>query len=453
MDMRALTKSMLTMPWALSMFGLQQAANLMSPSAAGNRFDAAGRAMDDMATAASRDFEGWARQTYDFGTSVQRTLVDLMMLRPPEMDSGKMMRMVADLQGNPIFQAVIQYGMPPVGWAGSLVRGPKDGPAVSQEFKNKLHIISLVTQVHSKLGLHDGAEHSLPEMVAKAAEMETFPRLWAIEGIGNYIGDHALDRDGDATTALLTGPDAQDLGAWTMTMLHAGIGMSFAKHVLKTLTPESSTMQVREAIGRFVLLCRASSRPGYAGAALESLGLATRTLYPELVRLLDAEIQAVEPSLLGYYWHGVGRAMYFEPANMMPFVNAPWRVVNRLDVEAPHDTARRNILSGVAWALAMVNLRDPIVMEAFLRHHGTLATENDAFTDGVTSSLTMRYDTTRDDARVSPFMYHEPEGDPDLTVQWRVLISAPCEDALHRSYQMLRSAHRLEELFHYRTAR
>ena len=45
MDMRAFTKSMLTMPWALSMFGLQQAANLMSPSTT-NRFDAAGRAME-----------------------------------------------------------------------------------------------------------------------------------------------------------------------------------------------------------------------------------------------------------------------------------------------------------------------------------------------------------------------------------------------------------------------
>lgn len=452
MDMRAFTKSMLTMPWALSMFSLQQAANLLSPSTT-NRFDAAGRAMDDVAAAASHDFDGWARQTYDFGNSVQQSLVDIMMLRPPSMESGRLMRMVQEFQGNPMFQAMMQYGMPPVGWAGSLLKNAKDGPAVGQEFNNKIYVITLVTQVHAKLGLHDGTEHSLATMVAKAADMETYPRLWAVEGIGNFIGDRALAHDGDATTGLLTGPEAQDLGGWSMTMLHAGIGMSFAKYVLKTLKTDSPAPVVRDAITRFAALCRASSRQGYAGAAYESLGLATRTLYPEFVRLIDAQIPEVEPGLLGYYWHGVGRAMYFEPPNWMPFVNAPWRAIGRLDVEAPHQTARKNLLSGVAWALTMVNLRHPVVTETFLRHHGTLLSEDDAYTDGVTSSLTMRYDTTRDDAKVSPFIHHEPEGDPDLAALWRALITGPCEDALQRQYPQLRAAHQLEEIFHYRAPR
>ena len=56
-------------------------------------------------------------------------------------------------------------------------------------------------------------------------------------------------------------------------MLHAGIGMSFAKAVLVELEPTKwSAEAIREGIARFVRLCRDSSRPGYAGAALESLG-------------------------------------------------------------------------------------------------------------------------------------------------------------------------------------
>ena len=131
MDMRAFTKSMLTMPWALSMFSLQQAANLLSPSTT-NRFDAAGRAMDDVAAAASHDFDGWARQTYEFGATVQQSLVDIMMLRPPAMDSGRMMRTVQEFQSNPIFQAMMQYGMPPVGWAGSLLKNTTSFPTPGQ---------------------------------------------------------------------------------------------------------------------------------------------------------------------------------------------------------------------------------------------------------------------------------------------------------------------------------
>ena len=55
-----------------------------------------------------------------------------MMLRPPSVESGRMMRMVQEFQGNPIFQAMMQYGMPPVGWAGSLLKNAKDGPAVAK---------------------------------------------------------------------------------------------------------------------------------------------------------------------------------------------------------------------------------------------------------------------------------------------------------------------------------
>ena len=232
-------------------------------------------------------------------------------------------------------------------------------------------------------------------------------------------------------------------------MLHAGIGMSFAKDVLATLEPTSVPMAVRAGIARFVALCRNSSRPGYAGAAIESLGLATRTLYPNLIAMIDREIPEVDPAIHGYFWHGAGRAMYFDPMNMLPSVNAPWRAIRRLHEEAPHDLAYKNALSGLAWAITVVNMRHPQVMETFLRHHSDVATQNDAFTNGVTSSLMMRYDTTRDDAKIAPFVHYRP-ADAAVAGSWRTLITVPCEQALRVTYAELTQRRALEELFHYR---
>lgn len=453
MSMRTLTKSVLTLPWAVSLFGVQQLTNLVAAPPSPERMAGAAKAFDAVSDASAEQLDGWLKQTYQVGNGVQRTLVDLMMLRAPAIDSSALMRLAAEMQSGTMFQAVMKYGMPPIGWLDSFLVARKDAPAVTQEFANKLHIITLVTQVHNQLGLHVDNDAPLPDLVAKASELETFPRLWAVEGLGNYIGDRALTRSGGGPVAgLLDSPSVAMLPPWSMTMLHAGIGMSFAKHVLKRLEPTSPTDVVESAIEEFASLCRNSSRTGYAGAALESLGLATRTLYPNVALLIDMHMPSADPDLQGYFWHGAGRAMYFEPMNMLPSVNAPWRAIRRLDMEAPHDLARRNILSGLAWAITVVNMRDATVMETFLAHHGQAMAQNDAFTNGVTSSLMMRYDTTREDARIAPFIHYEPR-DPAVAALWRQLITSPCEEALRREYGQLVSNHRLEQLFHYRPAR
>jgi hypothetical protein len=448
-NIREATKSALTLPWAISMFGVQQAANLVAPPSS-DRMAGAAAAFDAVSGATEQQLDGWLKQVYTVGDGAQRLLVDLLMLKTPEIDSSSLMRMANEMQSGATFQAIVKYGLPPVGWLDSFLVAREDSPAVVQEFDNKLRIITLVTQVHSQMGLDAGTVEPLAALVERADNLETFPRLWAVEGIGNYIGDRSLE-NGIDPVGLLTSGDAATLPPWSLTMLHAGIGMSFAKDILRTLEPTSSSDDVRAQICRFVGLCRDSSRRGYTGAALESLGLATRTLYPNLVLLLDREIPGVDPDLQGFFWHGAGRAMYFDPMNMLPSVNAPWRAIRRLDEEAPHDLARRNVLSGLAWALTVVNMRQPMVMEAFLRHHGALAEQNDAFTDGVTSSLVMRYDTTRDDGHISPFLTYEPKaGDPAVASRWRNVITAPCEHALRQTYGELSKGPTLEELFHYR---
>jgi hypothetical protein len=378
--MRSFTKSALTFPWAISMFGVQQIANLLSSPSNKGVADVTA-ALDDVTHATEQHLAGWANQSYTTGNAVLRGLIDTMMLDPPSIDSSAIMRSMAEMQSTPLFQTLVNYVAPPVAWLDSFLVARRDSPAALQEFTNKLYIIQLVTQVHADFGLDSSNEESLTSLIDRAANKQTFPRLWVVEGLGNYYGDRALERmAGGDPHDLLTDPVLAGLPPWSLTMLHAGIGMSLAKAVLKRLEPETPAETVRAAIARFVSLCRNSSRPGYAGAALESLGLATRTLYPNLLAVMDREIPQVEPALHGWFWHGVGRAMYFDPMNMLPSVNAPWRMIARLDAETPHDLAYRNALSGISWAMTVVNMRHTNVMEAFLRHHATTRTSSRSFT-------------------------------------------------------------------------
>src|SRR5215213_11339442 len=110
MQMRDLTKSVLTLPWAISMFGVQQIANLVSAPPSADRIAGAAKAFDAVSDATSRQLDGWLKQTYQVGNGVQRTLVDLMMLRAPDIDSSALMRMAAEMQQGPMFQAVVKYG-------------------------------------------------------------------------------------------------------------------------------------------------------------------------------------------------------------------------------------------------------------------------------------------------------------------------------------------------------
>src|SRR5438874_2208733 len=146
--MRDLTKSVLTFPWALSMFGVQQVTKLMAPPSE-DRMAGTAAAFDAVTKATEQQLDGWFKQTYQVGNTVQRGLVDLMMLRPPTIDSSAIMRMAAEMQSGAMFQVMVKYGMPPIGWLDSFLVSRQDGPAVLQEFADKLYIITLVTQVHS----------------------------------------------------------------------------------------------------------------------------------------------------------------------------------------------------------------------------------------------------------------------------------------------------------------
>ena len=150
--MREVAKSAVSLPWAMSMFGVQQMTNLLAPPSEGRTVGATA-AFDTVSKAAESHLDGWLKKTYSVGDSVQRGLIDAMMLRPPAIDASVFMRMADEMQGSAAFNFGVNYILPPVAWVSTFMNATEDVPAVRQECANKVHIIQLVTAVESQLGL------------------------------------------------------------------------------------------------------------------------------------------------------------------------------------------------------------------------------------------------------------------------------------------------------------
>jgi hypothetical protein len=166
-----------------------------------------------------------------------------------------------------------------------------------------------------------------------------------------------------------------------------------------------------------------------------------------MLQILDQQLSEIEQDVVGYYWHGVGRALYFFPTYFVPGSCSPWRAVER---EAPHELARFNVLAGLAWAVTLVNLRQPKIMEAVLKYHGDQLSESGAFSNGVASSIMMRYDTTPDAPFIIPFCeYQSDPYDSGLVERWKDQVGSPCQEALQQYYPVLKEHNRLDEMFRY----
>ncbi len=312
-----------------------------------------------------------------------------------------------------------------------------------QELKNKLEVFILVKNLPSMLQLPPHQLIPLPQLVDKAYMVQPFQALWAVEGLGHYYADIYWEQKG-VPQELLFEEQAQ-VPEKSLLMLHAGLGLSFADRLLGKLTAEASAEEIRGAVQYFLTLCKSNCRKGYLGAAVESLGLVTRDFYPDLLHKVDQQLRQVGPEFLGYFWHGVGRALYFSRQYFLPILRTVWSGV---DAEAGNAPDRLSAMAGLSWAVTMVNLRQPEIMENVVRSTSEPWHLADGFTNGVISSLIMRVDTTPDAPFVPAFYRHRPR-DRGLAAKWEQRISGPARAALQTYYPVLREHRVLDQVFRY----
>jgi hypothetical protein len=440
--MREFTKSALSLPWALSLFGVEQLANVLLPQHSARAM----AALDAVTQATGAQLSELMQGLFLLGDTVQRETTDwAYSLLTPEVFNPRS-RVTAELvqQSAELFRDL----------------NPLQGGTLTlQELQNKAQVFTLVRAIPNTLQLPSEPPYApLLEVVRRAYAMDPYPTLWAVEGIGHWYGDTFFARHA-VPQGILTEASARDLPAASLTMLHAGIGMSFAQHWLQTVNHLSSRAAMRHALEQILTLCRENSRPGYVGAALESLGLIAQNgqFYNEtrpdaMVQMVSRELAEMDQEACAYFWHGVGRAHYFLPIHFVPGYGSIWHAVGMVRRAAPNHLAWLNAIAGLAWAVTMVNIRHPQVVANFVHDHGAQLAADDGFANGVASSLMMRYDTTPGAPFIVPFYQYQPDPDQvEAARLWESQVRLPAHLALQEYYPVLRHHGRLGEIFRYQS--
>jgi hypothetical protein len=440
--MRELAKSTLSFQWVMSLLGVEQLANILLPQ----HFGKATAAFDAVTQAAGVQFSELMQSLFLLGDSLQRDMTDMALsLFTPEVFNPSSSVTSALMQQS----AEIFRSLNPI----------QDGTLTLQELQNKLQVFVLVRNIPNTLQLPSAPPYPpLLEVVQRAYAMEPYPTLWAVEGIGHWYGDTFFTSH-EVPRGILTEAYSRDLPPESLTMLHAGIGMSFAQSCMKTITHLSPIADIRHVLAQVIALCRANSRPGYEGAALESLGLITQngqfyseTRPDQMVQIVSRELANIDPEVFEYFWHGVGRAHYFLPIHFIPGYGSIWHAVGMIRQAVTNEQAWLNAIAGLAWGVTMVNIRQPQIVANFVRYHGAPLAADDGFANGVASSIIMRYDTTPDAVFIAPYYRYRPEPvDPQLMQLWQSQVQQPCELALHESYPVLKQHQRLGEIFRYQS--
>ncbi len=198
--------------------------------------------------------------------------------------------------------------------------------------------------------------------LAANARLPAYPRLWQLEGIGYGWAELSLAR-GEEPRRLLSPSRVGELPRAFRVPLHTGLGLKLATHAL-----DDGRGEVAGMVAGFWRQCRDNGREGYEEVCFEALGLAVRILRPGLRDQVAAHLAQVDRRRHALFWHGVGRALYFLPSNLMLSIGAEWSGLRRALAEPADDEGRNNALAGLGWAQALVNLRHPrIVVDRWLR--------------------------------------------------------------------------------------
>ncbi len=434
--MRRLTESVASFSLALSAFAARQA-TLLAPAAFAPRCrERLGQGFDAVAWEAQNALGETLRQAFQVGDALQRDVVDLSLPKNPLWPGDWL---AAGLGAWTAAARTLRFTLP-----------PEDAALAWREIANKLMVYSLVRGVGRRIGTPPpGEPFPVEELVRRAYRLEEYAALWAVEGLGHDWTQSVWRRESRPPHGLLSGDRGRSLPPESRLMLHAGLGLGLAQPLLEELPPDAPPARARATVQRFVALCRDNARPGSVGASYESLGLVTRTFFPGQMTAVQRVLREEAPQVEPFFWHGVGRALYFLPINFLPWGDTSWRPFEMAWREACDAAARRDAVSGLAWAATLVGMQDPeILARLILGRHGCELEADDAFASGVAAAVTMRRDTTPGAALLDRFLAHRP-ADPALAGRWERLVQNPAREVLEQGYPVIRDLDRLGEIFRY----
>jgi hypothetical protein len=316
---------------------------------------------------------------------------------------------------------------------------PERARAWARELANKALVYRLVRA--SGLGELLSYDDPWEELVAAVYRRGSHAALFRLERLGYELAVATWERSGPPRE-LFRGARAAAMPERSLLVVHGGMGLAFAQRVLAVLGRDSGDAELAAALGRVVDLCGDNSRDGCVGAALEAVGLYVRIFHPGFLAGAGRAMATLDEDTRAYFWHGVGRGVYFLPRHFVPGSVARALAVCRR--EAPDAAARRDALDGFFFATTMVNLRHPRVVEHLLATSGLLPEEEDVAAAGVMAALLARFHTTPDDRSVGGLLVHHPA--PHRALLWDRLVADRGARAIAVYYPQLTASGRLGEL-------
>lgn len=314
--------------------------------------------------------------------------------------------------------------------------------AAAREVLNKLEAFSLFATADERL---NAPSRPLPDLIEEILREPPYQALWATEGVGYYLGVTHLQQE-SRPTKILSRWD-RHLPERTFLPLHTGLGLAFACEFLRRLNNQHGG--VRENLFEFFELCRNNSREDLTKAAIESLGLITRILRPMLVPTIDRILFDEDSTILEGFWHGVGRGLYFTPSSILPCASVAWPALKRARTESRHETGRLNAQAGLAWAVTLVNIRDPEVLETFLSGRQE-SLSNDAVANGLSSAAAIWRAWSPDSDYLSRLCAHKTK--PKTAAAWDRHVTSQCDSGKEWSKEYTKNARGLADLFRYRSS-
>lgn len=309
---------------------------------------------------------------------------------------------------------------------------PSRTSASLAEYRNKGEVYGLVRANELILRVPRKLPHPFPleEYLPRALKRNPYASLFALEGLGRLYGTSYLKAEIEPKNILHTNvvpylPESARL------VLHAGIGLSFAKVLLDRIANSANEAKINETVQRIVGLCRDNSEPSCLGAALEALGLVVRCFHPQMMAQTVKNLEEHSPDVLPYFWHGAGRAIYFTPGNFLPF--STWNAIQMAKQLGKGDKMiQDNAISGVISALVMVNVRSPEVLaHLVIDAHGKQLLGEPGVAHGVATSIIMREITTPGASFIDSFLKFNPaRASDEFRENWEQIVGAPSQRAV-----------------------
>src|ERR1044071_577229 len=247
--MRELAESAARYTWAMSIFGVQQAANVLTLSNCPPSARKANAAFFSVTQAAENEFDDLVFAAYQIGDEVQRGLTDIFF------DTVTLQAFNPNYIST-LTSAVVEQSQ----YSFQTFSSTESARLAWQTLRNNYEVFNLVKHVSSLLHVpSEGKEFDLAKLVQDAYALGAYPDLWAVEGLGHLYALTFCNK-GRPIRGILTDVSSEVLPAKSLTMMHAGIGLAFAQQLLNTMTPYSDPQELRSMVHEFITLVDNNSR-------------------------------------------------------------------------------------------------------------------------------------------------------------------------------------------------